>query len=208
LGCPKQGTHSPDPDERAQSHNHDDDEGDPRNDPSRCSGDGLDLATLVNSGLCTIPDADATALPSLELLELVAPSKLVVAPGERLEFALLLRNDSSKPLDVDLQFRGFLPLGPESTEAINGQSAPDRGCTLQAISTEPPPERVTLPPAAELAIPCEWFANTRLVDPRSYVGSECPDFPKLAPGRYRSIFRVTGGAGSQRDVAVVIEVRR
>jgi hypothetical protein len=210
LGCPKSTTQSPEADDEARSPGHDDagkHEGDPRDDPSRCSGEGLDLAALVGTGLCTIPVADATALPGPERLELIAPDKLVVAPGAKLEFALLLRNGSSEPLDVDLRFRHFLPLGPESTEAIDAKSVPDPSCTLQPMSTDPPPERFTLPPDAELAIPCEWFANTRLVDPNSYVGSECPDFPRLAPGRYRSIFRITGGAGSQRDVAVEIEVR-
>ena len=108
---------------------------------------------------------------------------------------------------VDLAFRRFLPLAPEHTERVGQGPGPDDTCTLQAISTEPPPERVTLPPKGELAIPCDWYANTRLVDPRSYVGSECPDFPPLPAGRYRSVFMIGGGAGTTRSLDVEIEVR-
>lgn len=182
-------------------------ETDLRVDPSRCSGDGLDLAALVRTGLCTIPTAEARALP--EELVIEAPRGLEVAPGERLEFELILRNPGlTDALIVDLRFRHFLPLAPEGTVRLDEGLGPDESCTLRAISTDPPPERISLPPGAELAIPCEWHANTRLVDPGSYVGSECVDFPALAPGRYRSVFRINGGVGSQRDVPVEFEVRR
>jgi hypothetical protein len=208
LGCPQQPTldptNRPRQREREQARKSD---GDPRVDPARCSGDDLELAVLVGTGPCTIPVADAIALPSPERLELIAPEQLVVAPGERLEFALVLRNRSKHPLDVDLRFRRFLPLAPESTQTLEGHSVPDDSCTLRAMSTEPPPERFTLPPEAELAIPCELYANTRLVNPDSYVASECPDFPELAPGRYRSVFQINGASGSQREVVVEIEVR-
>lgn len=206
LGCPQEPTRTREPSQR-----HEEDprrsDGDPRVDPARCSGDDLELAALVGTGLCSIAVEDAQPLPSRERLEVITPERLVVAPGERLEFALLLRNRSSDPLDVDLRFRRFLPLAPESTQTLQGESVADESCTLRAMSTEPPPERLTLPPEAELAIPCEWFANTRLINPASYVGSECPDFPALGPGRYRSVFRILGGGGSQREVVVEIEVR-
>lgn len=208
LGCPQEPTRTHDPSKRATRRQQEDNrDGDPRVDPARCSGDDLELAALVGTGLCTIPIDDAQPLPGPERLEVVTPERLVVAPGERLEFALLLRNPGGESLDVDLRFRRFLPLAPESTQTLEGESVPDESCTLRAMSTEPPPERLTLPPEAELAIPCEWFANTRLINPASYVGSECPDFPELAPGRYRSVFRIHGGGGSSREVAVEIEVR-
>ena len=41
---------------------------------------------------------------------------------------------------------------------------------------------------------------------QSYVGSECPDFPVLAAGRYRSVF-LLGGGGAAREVSVEILVR-
>jgi hypothetical protein len=209
LGCPRGATQRPDTEDRELPRKRDEgrrNDGDLRVDPSRCSGDGLDLAALVAAGLCTIPAAEATPLPSPDLLIVEAPSKLSVAPGERLEFDLVLRNASTAELTVDLRFRRFLPLAPESTVRLDEGPAPDDRCTLRAISTEPPPERINLPPGGELAIPCEWHANTRLVDPESYVGSECPDFPELAPGRYRSVFRISGGGGTQREVTVDIEV--
>ena len=93
------------------------------------------------------------------------------------------------------------------TERLDKGSELDQSCTLQAISTEPPPERINLPPKGELELPCQWFANTRLVDPKSYVGSECTDFPALAPGRYRSVFVISGGRGSSREVSVEIVVK-
>jgi hypothetical protein len=119
---------------------------------------------------------------------------------------LVLRNVGREPLDLDLVFRQLLPLAPGSTTWIGKGPAPaagpDPSCTLQAISTEPPPERITLPASGELAVPCEWHANTRLVDPTSYVGSECPDFPELAPGEWRSTFRIAG-----RTIEVDIRVK-
>jgi hypothetical protein len=187
---------------------------DPRVDPSRCSGDELDLLALVGSGLCTIPVGLAQALPGPEQLELRTPARLRVAPGARLEFELVLVNHGSDPLDVDLRLRQFLPLGPKRTLRLvdarghaGGTGALATDCTLRAMSTEPPPERITVPAHAELAIPAEWYANTRLVDPLSYVGSECPDFPPLAEGRYQSVFVVHGGAGSMLEATVEIEVR-
>lgn len=182
------------------------DDGDPRVDPSRCSGDELDLRAIVDAGVCTIDLADAGPLPGLELLAIDSPNKLRVEPGGRLEFELELRNVSDQELTLDLALTRFLPLAPERTERLDKGSEPDQSCTLQAISTEPPPERISLPPKGVLAIPCEWFANTRLVDPASYVGSECPDFPALEVGRYRSVFVVSGG-GSRREVSVEIVVK-
>jgi hypothetical protein len=173
-------------------------------DPSRCAGDALDLVAIVRAGSCTIPAAEAVALP--EGLVIEAPRSLAVLPGERLEFELMVRNLGTEPLVLDLRFRRFLPLGPEHTVRLADGPGPDESCTLRAISTEPPPERITLPAGAVLAIPCEWHANARLVDPHSYVGSECADFPGLAPGRYRSVFRIDGGAGSRREVTVEIDV--
>ncbi|HLT36329.1 MAG TPA: hypothetical protein VK034_08585 [Enhygromyxa sp.] len=208
LGCPERATDSPN--RSARSRERDDvrrPEGDPRVDPARCTGDDLEIDALVESGLCTIPADDALALPGPELLEIQAPAQLLVAPGQRLEFDLVLRNRGGEPLDVDLRFRRFLPLEPDSTETLAGSSAPDPSCTLRAMSTEPLPERISLPPEAELAIPCEWYANTRLADPDSYVGSDCRDFPPLAEGRYRSVYRISGGAGSPREIAVEIQVR-
>ncbi len=183
--------------------------GDPRLDPSRCTGDALDIEALVRAGVCSIPFDRARPLPSEDRLAIELPSRLKVAPGQKLEFDLVLRNRSREPLDLDLVFRDFLPLQPESTTRTGGdasQLGPDPSCTLKAISTEPPPERITLPPGGELALPCEWFANTRLIDPRSYVGSECPDFPSLGKGDYRSGFRIGGAAGG-RVVEVDIKVR-
>lgn len=211
LGCPQRGTESPDPD-RTRATKQDEArkaEGDPRLDPGRCTGDGLEITALIEDGVCTIPTADAIPLPGPEQLEIVVPNKLVVAPGERLEFALVLRNLGAAPLDLDLRFRRFLPLEPEpdTTQTLVGSSIPDQSCTLRAMSTEPLPERVSLPADGELAIPCEWYANTRLADPGSYVGSHCGDFPKLGVGRYRSVFRISGGGGSQREVAIEIDVR-
>lgn len=211
LGCPREATDSPDPrfvDDRQRVDEARKLDGDPRVDPTRCTGDGLELAGLVGTGLCSIAVADALALAGPELLELSGPAKLVVGPGERLEFDLTLRNLGGEPLHVDLRLREFLPLGPEATTRLDGEPGPDTSCTLRAMSTEPPPERITLGPDAELTIPCEWYANARLVDPESYVGSECRDFPALAAGRYRSVFRVNGGAGSVREIAVEIEVRK
>jgi hypothetical protein len=181
--------------------------GDPRVDPSRCTGDGLDLLALVGAGPCTISPTEAAPLPDPELLVIVGPGKLAVEAGQRLEFELLLRNQSEEELVIDLAFRRFLPLAAERTERVGKGAGPDDSCTLQAISTEPPPERLTLPPNGELAIPCDWYANTRLVDPDSYVGSECPDFPPLLAGRYRSVFTIAGGAGTTRTLDVEIEVR-
>jgi hypothetical protein len=181
--------------------------GDPRVDPSRCTGDGLDLLALVGAGPCTISAAEAGPLPTPELLVIEVPRKLAVEAGQRLTFDLLLRNQSKDELVVDLAFRRFLPLAPERTERIGRGTGPDDSCTLEAISTEPPPERVTLAPNGELAIPCEWYANTRLVDPLSNVGSECPDFPPLPVGRYRSVFRIGGGAGTTRTLEIEIQVQ-
>jgi hypothetical protein len=182
------------------------DDGDPRVDPTRCSGDDLDLRAIVDAGVCTIDLADADPLPGPELLAIDLPNKLRVEPGGRLEFELELRNVSDHELTLDLALTRFLPLAPERTERLDKGSEPDQSCTLQAISTEPPPERISLPPKGVLAIPCEWFANTRLVDPASYVGSECPDFPALEAGRYRSVFVVSGG-GARREVNVEIVVK-
>jgi hypothetical protein len=180
---------------------------DPRVDPSRCAGAELDLRALVDAGVCTISPADAAPLPAPEQLEIELPNKLKIEPGGRLDFELVLRNVGDEELTLDLAFRRFLPLAPERTEQLEKGSPLDRSCTLQAISTEPPPERINLPPKGELAIPCQWFANTRLVDPTSYVGSECPDFPALAPGKYRSVFVISGGGGSSREVSVDIIVK-
>jgi hypothetical protein len=185
---------------------------DPRVDPSRCGGDELDLLALIGSDLCTVPIALAQPLPGPEQLELRAPTRLQVAPGGHLEFELELVNRRPQPLDVDLRLRQFLPLGPENTVQL-GDRRGDRAravatdCTLRPMSTEAPPERITVPAHGELAIPAQWYANTRLVDPLSYVGSECPDFPPLPEGRYQSVFVVHGGAGSMIEVAVEIEVR-
>ncbi|PRP93871.1 hypothetical protein ENSA7_79120 [Enhygromyxa salina] len=181
--------------------------GDPRVDPSRCTGDGLDLLALVGAGPCTIAASEAAPFPDPELLVVEAPRKLEVQAGQRLEFELLLRNLSKQDLVVDLAFHSFLPLAAERTQRVGQGPGPDDACTLQAISTEPPPERVTLPPKGELAIPCDWYANTRLVDPNSYVGSECPDFPPLPAGHYRSVFTISGGAGTARTMDVEIQVR-
>ncbi|KIG15067.1 hypothetical protein DB30_06099 [Enhygromyxa salina] len=181
--------------------------GDSRVDPSRCVGDGLDLLTLVGAGPCTITASEASPLPDPELLVVEAPRKLEVQAGQRLEFELLLRNQSKQELVIDLAFQSFLPLAAVRTVRLGKGPGPDDACTLQAVSTEPPPERVTLPPRGELAIPCDWYANTRLVDPSSYVGSECPDFPPLPAGRYRSVFTIGGGAGTTRTMDVEIVVR-
>lgn len=206
LGCPNpQIPPNPEPTvvaERARP-----DDGDPRVDPSRCVGTELDLRAIVDAGVCTIGLADAGPLPSLDQLVLEPPSKLRVEPGGRLEFGIVLRNVSDEELTLDLALTHFLPLAPERTERLDKGSEPDRSCTLQAMSTEPPPERISLPPKGVLAIPCEWFANTRLVDPQSYVGSECPDFPPLAVGKYRSVFVIAGGGGSRREVSIDIAVK-
>lgn len=182
------------------------DEGDPRLDPQRCTGDSLDIEELIKTGACTIPLDRAQPLPDERSLVIEVPQRLKVAPGQPLEFDLVLRNVGSEPLDLDLVFRQLLPLAPESTTWIGKGdfqgSGPDPSCTLQAISTEPPPERITLPAGAELPIPCEWHANIRLVDPSSYVGSECPDFPELGKGDWRSLFRIAG-----RAVEVAIKVK-
>lgn len=183
------------------------DDGDPRVDPSRCIGSELDLRAIIDAGVCMIGLADAGPLPAPELLVIEAPNKLRVQPGERLDFELELRNVGDEELTLDLALARFLPLAPEQTERLDKGSEPDQSCTLQAISTEPPPERISLPPKGVLAIPCQWFANTRLVDPESYVGSECPDFPALAAGKYRSVFVISGGGGSRREVSVEIAVK-
>lgn len=183
------------------------DDGDPRVDPSRCIGAELDLRAIVDAGVCMIDRADAGSLPGPELLAIDLPNKLRVEPGGRLDFELELHNLGDEELTLDLALTRFLPLAPERTERFDKGSEPDQSCTLQAMSTEPPPERISLPPKGVLAIPCEWFANTRLVDPKSYVGSECPDFPALAAGKYRSVFVISGGGGSKREVSVEIAVK-
>lgn len=181
-------------------------EGDPRVDPQRCTGDALDLEELIKAGACTIPPDRARPLPGDDQLAIEIPQRLKAAPGMPLEFDLVLRNVGRAPLDLDLVFRQLLPLAPETTLWIGKDPPvgplPDPSCTLEAISTEPPPERITLPPGAELAVPCKWHANTRLVDPSSYVGSECPDFPQLGRGDWRSVFRI-----ADRSVAVDIKVK-
>lgn len=182
-------------------------DGDPRVDPSRCIGTELDLRGIVDAGVCAIDPADAGPLPSPELLTIELPNKLRVEPGGRLDFELELRNVGGEELTLDLALTGFLPLAPARTERLDKGSEPDQSCTLQAISTEPPPERISLPPKGVLTIPCEWFANTRLVDPESYVGSECPDFPALAAGKYRSVFVISGGGGSRREISAEIAVK-
>ena len=211
CGCAESGDLAPvEPKPRESAQTDDPAPSDPRVDPSRCSGEELDLVGLIGTGLCNVPDELARPLTP-EQLQLQAPARLRVSPGERLEFALTLVNPGSEAVDVDLRFGQFLPLAPEDTVRVGSEAAgngtPATGCTLQAMSTEPPPERITLPPGAELAIPAQWYANTRLVDPLSYVGSECPDFPPLARGRYRSRFVVPGAAGSTLAVDVEIEVR-
>src|SRR5690606_34328937 len=89
MGCPRGPTAAPDerPADLELGADTRTSDSDLRVDPSRCSGDGLDLAALVRAGLCTIPAADARALP--EPLVLEAPRKLQVAPGERLDFELI-----------------------------------------------------------------------------------------------------------------------
>lgn len=206
LGCPHPQI-DPEPEPTVVAEQTRPDDGDPRLDPSRCVGTELDLRAIVDAGVCMIGLADAGPLPSPEQLVIEPPTKLRVAPGERLEFALVLRNVSDDELTLDLALTRFLPLAPERTERLDKGSEPDRSCTLQAMSTEPPPERISLPAKGVLAIPCEWFANTRLVDPESYVGSECPDFPALAAGKYRSVFVIAGGGGSRREVSVDIAVK-
>jgi hypothetical protein len=206
IGCPHPRA-DPEPDPGLIAEPERTDDADPRVDPSRCVGADLDLRALVEAGVCTIGLADAGPLPGPEQLEIELPNKLKIEPGGRLDFELLLRNVSDEELTLDLAFRGFLPLAPERTERLDKGSELDQSCTLQAISTEPPPVRINLPPKGELAIPCQWFANTRLVDPKSYVGSECPDFPALAQGRYRSVFIISGRGGSSREVSVDIVVR-
>lgn len=206
LGCPNKQTEleplTPVVGEREQP-----DDGDPRVDPSRCSGSELDLRAIVDAGVCTIDMTDAGPLPGPDELEIEVPNKLRVEPGGRLDFDVVLRNVGDRELTLDLSFRRFLPLAPERTERVDKGSEPDPSCTLQPISIEPPAERISLPAKGELAIPCQWFANTRLVDPQSYVGSECPDFPALAIGRYRSVFVLGSGGGATREVSVEIAVK-
>lgn len=212
LACPRQHVAPPDPsggsDELVLTSAGDEPpaEGDPRVDPQRCSGDSLDLEALIKSGACTIPPDLARPLPGPEQLAIEVPQRLKVAPGQPLEFDLVLRNVGATPLELDLVFRRLLPLAPESTQWKGKDPSPgplpDTSCTLEPISTEPLPERITLPPGAELAVPCEWHANTRLVDPHSYVGSECPDFPELGVGDWRSVFRIAG-----RSIVVDIKVK-
>jgi hypothetical protein len=206
IGCPRPQV-DPEPDPGSIAERERPDDADPRLDPSRCTGAELDLGALVDAGVCTISLADAAPLPAPEQLEIELPNKIRVEPGGRLDFDLVLRNVGDEELTLDLAFRRFLPLAPERTEQLEKGGPLDQSCTLQAISTEPPPERINLPPKGELAIPCQWFANTRLVDPQSYVGSECPDFPALANGRYRSVFVIYGGGGSSREVSVEIVVK-
>ncbi len=177
---------------------------DPRLDPVRCTGDSLDIEALTKAGVCTIPIGRARPLAGDDQLAIEVPRHLGVAPGQPLEFDLVLRNIGREPLDIDVVFPS-LPLAPESTAWIGkGQPAgasPDPSCNLRAISTEPPPERITLPPGGELPVPCEWHANIRLIDPQSYVGSECPDFPALSKGNWRSVFRM-GGRSVEVDIKV------
>jgi hypothetical protein len=206
IGCPRPQQVEPEPDPGVIGDSDRTDDADPRVDPSRCVGAELDLRALVDAGVCTIALADAGPLPDPERLAIEAPNKLRAEPGGRLDFELVLRNVGDDELTLDLSFRGFLPLSPERTERLDRGSEVDQSCTLRAI-TELLPERINLPPKGELAIPCQWFANTRLVDPKSYVGSECPDFPALAAGRYRSVYVISGGGGSSREVSVDIVVR-
>jgi hypothetical protein len=206
LGCPHP-QQEPEPDPTVVGEQARPDDGDPRVDPSRCTGAELDLRAIVDAGVCTVALTDAGPLPDPELLAIDLPNKLRVEPGGRLDFEIELRNVGDEELTLDLAFTRFLPLAPERTERLDKGSEPDQSCTLQAMSTEPPPERISLPPKGVLTIPCEWFANTRLVDPKSYVGSECPDFPALAAGKYRSAFVISGGGGSRREVSVEIAVK-
>ncbi|MFV8754050.1 hypothetical protein ACNOYE_26185 [Nannocystaceae bacterium ST9] len=207
LACPQRSTEAPeDTDEGGGEREGETLDGDPRVDPQRCTGDSLDIEELIKVGACTIPTDRARPLPDEDRLVIEVPQRLKVAPGKPLEFDLVLRNVGREPLDLDLVFRQLLPLAPESTiwigEGEPEGARPDPSCTLHAISTEPPPERITLPAGAELPVPCEWHANTRLVDPSSYVGSECPDFAELGKGDWRSVFRIAG-----RSVTVDIKVK-
>lgn len=206
LGCTTKQT-EPEPQPPAIGDRERSDDADPRLDPSRCRGTELDLRAVVEAGVCTIDMAAAQPLPGADELEIAVPNKLQVEPGGRLDFELVLRNVSERELTLDLSFPRFLPLAPARTEAIEKGSEIDPTCTLQPISIEPPAERINLPVKGEIAVPCQWFANTRLVDPQSYVGSECPNFPALELGRYRSVF-VLGSGGATREVSVEIEVRR
>ena len=98
----------------------------------------------------------------------------------------------------ETQLETTAPVVTDATVPAADSTAP----AATVASTEPLPERITLPPGAELPVPCEWYANTRLIDPASYVGSECPDFPELAAGDWRSVFRIGG-----RTVEVDIKVK-
>jgi hypothetical protein len=208
LACPQGSSQPPDEADMDAEEQHDGEnlDGDPRLDPQRCTGDALDIEELIKAGVCTVPVDRARPLPEDDRLVIEVPQRLKVAPGKPLEFDLVLRNVGREPIDLDLVFRQLLPLAPESTTWIGKgpppQAVPDPSCTLRAMSTEPLPERITLPASAELPVPCEWHANTRLVDPSSYVGSECPDFPELAAGEWRSVFRIAG-----RTVEVDIRVK-
>lgn len=208
LGCPQGVSEVPDEVEAGEDEGREREpigDDDPRLDPVRCTGDSLDIEELIKIGVCTIPLDQAQPLPSAGPLVIEVPRRLEVSPGKPLEFDLVLRNVGRDPLDLDLVFRRLLPLAPETTTWVGkgrpkGES-PDPSCTLRVLSTEPLPERITLPAGGELAVPCQWHANTRLVDPHSYVGSECPDFQNLAGGHWRSVFRLSG-----RLVEVDIEV--
>ncbi len=209
LACPQGASEPPDDADQGEGPGNEGESlegGDPRLDPLRCTGDSLDIEELIKAGTCTISSDRARAMPGEDRLVIEVPQRLKVAPGQRLEFDLVLRNVGREPLDLDMVFRQLLPLAPESTTWIGkGEPegpGPDPSCTLHALSTEPLPERITLPPGAELPVPCEWYANTRLIDPASYVGSECPDFPELAAGDWRSVFRIGG-----RTVEVDIKVK-
>jgi hypothetical protein len=183
------------------------DDADPRLDPSACTGDDLDLLALIEARVCTIPEAEAGPLPGAKTLEIQAPRKLTVASGKRLDFEITLHNRSTETLVLDLVFRRLLPLSPQRTERVGEGEGPDDSCVMRAMSTEPPPERISLPAKASLAIPSQWYANARLIEPSSYAGSECRSFPALAPGRYRSVFEVSGVGSSRREISVEIVVR-
>ena len=57
------------------------------------------------------------------------PQRLKVAPGQPLEFDLVLRNVGREPIDLDLVFRQLLPLAPEKLP-------PDVGAAAAALARE------------------------------------------------------------------------
>lgn len=207
LACPRPASEPPGPleAEGESSEREPIEDEEPRLDASRCTGDSLDIEALIKTGACTIPLDHARPLPGADQLAIEVPPRLAVSPGQPLEFDLVLRNVGREPLELDLVFRQLLPLAPETTTWVGNDrplgASPDPSCTLRVLSTEPLPERITLPAGGVLPLPCEWHANTRLVDPHSYVGSECPDFEELAGGSWRSVFRI-GGRSVEVDITV------